>query len=263
MADYIVSIDGAAFFLSANADGTPTNPFKLTLFPQSNKRLVVALDGDDVIEGSADIDQINGNVGNDIITGWAGDDFIIGGRGNDGLFGRDGSDFLHGGLGDDYLVGDAGDDIIRGGRGDDILLGGDGSDLIIGELGFDIQEGGLGNDNFIVRTDSVTDSLTGQVLSNAVFNVRAADQIIDFSSAEGDKILLPGVNGFTDFALENVDVNSDGVVDAAIRTVAGYVGVVLSVTPATLSPNDFIFEPQATAIFAGATRGLVTPPVFA
>lgn len=263
MADYVVSIDGAAFFLSANADGLPSNPFKLSLFPQANRRLVVALDGDDFIDGTADIDQVNGNVGNDNMYGYGGDDFVMGGRGNDGLNGGDGNDFLHGNLDNDFLFGDAGNDIVRGGRGDDFISGGEGSDLIVGELGYDILIGGLGNDNFIVRTDSVTDSLTGQVLSNAVFNVRAADQIIDFSSAEGDKILLPGVNGFTDFALENVDVNSDGVVDAAIRTVAGYVGVVLSVTPATLSPNDFIFEPQATAIFAGATRGLVTPPVFA
>lgn len=262
MADYIVSIDGAAFFLSANADGTPTNPFKLTLFPQSNKRLVVALDGDDVIEGSADIDQINGNVGNDIITGWAGDDFIIGGRGNDGLFGRDGSDFLHGGLGDDYLVGDAGDDIIRGGRGDDILLGGDGSDLIIGELGFDIQEGGLGNDNFIVRTDSVTDSSTGQVLSNAVLNVLAADRITDFLIGF-DKILLPGIQSFTDIALESVNVDGDANADTAIKTSGGYVAVLLSVDLASLNADNFIFDPQATAIFAGATRGLVTPPPLA
>jgi Ca2+-binding RTX toxin-like protein len=263
MADYIVSTDGAAFFLSTNADGLPSNPFKLSFFPQANRRLVVALDGDDFIDGTPDIDQVNGNLGNDNIYGYAGDDFQMGGRGSDGLNGGDGNDFLHGNLDNDFLFGDAGNDIVRGGKGDDFISGGDGSDLIVGELGVDILIGGAGNDNFIVRTDTVTDPLTGQSLSNAVFNVLAADQIVDFSSAEGDKILLPGINGFTDFALEDVDVNADGFIDAAIRTVSGYVGVMLSVAPATLSPNDFIFDPQATAIFTTATRGLVTPPVLA
>ncbi|MCT7949670.1 hypothetical protein NG798_07715 [Ancylothrix sp. C2] len=263
MADYVVSIDGAAFFLSPNPDGTPGNPFKLSFFPQGNRRLVVALDGDDFIDGTPDIDQVNGNLGGDNIFAYGGDDFLMGGRGNDNLNGGDANDFLHGNLDNDFLFGDAGNDIVRGGRGDDFISGGDGSDLIIGELGFDILIGGTGNDNFIVRTDTVTDPLTGQVSSNAVFNVRAADQIIDFVAAEGDKILLPGVFGFTDFALEDVDVNGDGAIDAAIRTVAGYVGVVLSNAPATLSPNDFIFDPQATAIFATATRALVTPPAFA
>ncbi|MCT7949669.1 calcium-binding protein [Ancylothrix sp. C2] len=263
MADYIVSSDGAAFFLSANADGLPSNPFKLSFFPQANRRLVVALDGDDFIEGTVDIDQVNGNMGNDNIFASGGDDFLMGGRGEDGLNGDDGNDFLHGNLDDDFLFGDAGNDIVRGGRGDDFLNGGEGSDLLIGELGFDVLIGGEGNDNFIVRTDSVTDPLTGQVLSNAVFNVLAADQIVDFLWEEDDKILLPGINGFTDFALEDVDVDSDGVLDAAIRTVGGYVAVVLSVSSDFLDAEDFIFEPQATAIFAGATRGLVTPPVLA
>lgn len=262
MADYTVSIDGAAFFLSANADGTFMNPFLLTLFPQSNKRLVVALDGDDVIEGTPDIDQINGNVGNDLIGGWAGDDFLIGGKGSDGLFGGDGSDFIHGGLGDDNVVGDAGNDIIRGGRGDDFLSGGDGSDLIIGELGFDRMEGGGGNDNFIVRTDSVSDPLTGQVLSNAVLNVLAADRITDFLIGF-DKILLPGIQGFTDLALESLNVDGDANQDTALKTAGGYVAVLLSVDMTSLNADNFIFDPQATAIFATATRGLVTPPVLA
>lgn len=257
MADFIVSADNAAFFLSDNSDNV-----QLDFFPQAQKRLVVSLDGDDIITGTAEIDQVNGNLGNDFITGLGGDDYLVGGKGNDALFGGDGSDFIHGGFGNDWIDGGTGNDIVRGGKGDDIINGGDGNDLLIGELGFDILTGGAGADNFILRSDTVFDTTTNTTVENAVANVAAADQITDFKALENDKILLPGITSFADIILEQVDIGGNAALkDTAIRIPnKGYIGVVFDVT---LTSNDFIFDPQATAIFSTATRALLTPPVLA
>ncbi|MDL2307267.1 hypothetical protein LJC48_04480 [Desulfovibrio sp. OttesenSCG-928-C06] len=72
-----------------------------------------------------------------------------------------GNDLLNGGAGDDIIFGGAGDDLLRGGAGDDILIGGTGKDTFIW------NEGDLGD--FV-------------------------DQIMDFSTAEGDKLLFEGID---------------------------------------------------------------------
>lgn len=104
-------------------------------------------------------DKINGLVGNDTLFGAAGADWLFGGEGNDRLFGFDGNDLLNAGTGDDRVDGGAGHDTIIGGGGADRLKGGAGADFF--------------------QFNSLSDSTAA-----------ARDQILDYSSAEGDTIFL-------------------------------------------------------------------------
>ncbi len=72
-----------------------------------------ALDGDDLVRGSNERDQ------------------ILGGNGDDELRGRSDSDRLQGGNGDDNLRGGSEDDVLIGGSDDDQLRGGEGADQFL------------------------------------------------------------------------------------------------------------------------------------
>lgn len=118
------------------------------------------------------------------LTGTAGDDTLVGGSGNDTLRGGAGNDLLLGGPGDDLLIGGPGDDTLVGGAGRDTLDGGAGNDTLVVDAA-DIARGGTGADRFVV-----TDSLVGQwvSLTQAGKNVVFADNVKDFSFAEGDHL---------------------------------------------------------------------------
>ncbi|WP_445501939.1 hypothetical protein [Microvirga sp. G4-2] len=73
------------------------------------------------------------------------------------------------------VVGNAGDNVIRGGVGSDTLNGAAGNDTLHGGEGRDLLTGGAGADAFVFDT--------------AVMKT-AADTILDFSIAEGDRICL-------------------------------------------------------------------------
>jgi Ca2+-binding RTX toxin-like protein len=261
MADFVVAgTQGEAFLLSDNSDGTFANPFQLANFPNAYKRYVLALGGNDVIQGTTNIDQVNGNLGLDAIDGGEGDDFILGGKEDDLLGGSAGNDYLNGNNNNDYLLGGDGNDILRGGKDNDQLLGEAGQDKLVGDFGSDILTGGTEADLFILRIDTLNDVLTGITYNNLVTNVLVADRMTDFNMGEADKIVLPGVQSFADLILEaTVDVDANGVTDTAIKLSGGYVGVVLDVTGLTAS--NFIFDPQgATAILDSAAGTLLTPP---
>jgi len=131
--------------------------------------------GDDSISGGADFDDINGNQGNDTAHGNGGNDWMVGGKDNDLLFGEDGDDIVYGNLGNDTGDGGSGVDIVRGGQGDDSLTGGAGDDFISGDRGADTVSGGADADIFHSFSDA------------------GIDRVIDFSRAEGDRVVLdPG-----------------------------------------------------------------------
>ncbi|WP_165390183.1 calcium-binding protein [Thalassococcus sp. S3] len=127
----------------------------------------VPTQGDDVLIGTADADQINALGGNDIVEGGGGADTLDGGIGNDWLIGnqqadlllgREGADTLDGGFGNDWLVGNQQNDVLLGregfdtlygGLGADSLLGNQGNDLLVGHEGADTLDGGLGNDRLV------------------------------------------------------------------------------------------------------------------
>jgi len=132
-------------------------------------------EGDDKVTGGADFDDINGNMGHDTASGGLGDDWVVGGKDNDLLFGDDGGDLVYGNLGNDTCDGGAGADIVRGGQGDDTLSGGAGADFVSGDRGNDTMTGGAGADLFHSSSDA------------------GLDRVLDFSVAEGDRVLLdPG-----------------------------------------------------------------------
>ena len=137
-------------------------------------------------------DMLHGGDGNDLLFGDAetmsgtahgGVDNLSGGNGNDVIYGDamtmtgtsvGGGDTLYGNDGDDVLYGDGaimaagvvgGNDRIDGGTGNDVLIGGGGHDTLIG---------GAGADHFVFAPGS------------------GKDDVLDFSSAQGDRIDLSG-----------------------------------------------------------------------
>ena len=95
-----------------------------------------------------------------------------GGDGKDELTGGEASDTLNGGIGDDVLDGKGNDDSIQGGDGRDTLFGGDGNDWIAGDRGYDTISGGAGADIFYVGAGA------------------GSDRILDFSYADGDRLMV-------------------------------------------------------------------------
>ncbi|MBK5264678.1 MAG: hypothetical protein JJE34_05500, partial [Alphaproteobacteria bacterium] len=124
---------------------------------------------DNVMRGNDAANSLKGLGGDDLIYGNGGNDTIDGGTGNDRLYGDAGKDVIHGG---------AGDDLIYGGAGDDIIYGDAGNDLIEGGMGSDHLYGGAGADQFSYRPEHLLSAGAG------------VDSIGDFSSAQGDRILL-------------------------------------------------------------------------
>ncbi len=89
------------------------------------------------------------------------------------------SDILFGTTGADTLNGAGGGDWLLGGRGNDRLFGGDGRDTLTGGTGADWLIGGVGGDVFQFR-----------LLSDSGLSSSNRDTILDFSTAESDRINL-------------------------------------------------------------------------
>ena len=159
--------------------------------------------------GGPAFDDINGNQGNDTAHGNSGDDWVVGGKDSDQLFGDSGDDIVWGNLGNDTLDGGTGADQVRGGQGDDVVNGGDGNDFVSGDRGNDTITGGAGADNFHGSQDA------------------GIDRVLDFSLAEGDKVMLdPG----TTFTVSQV--GADTVIDMGGGHQMILVGVLMSSLPA-------------------------------
>ncbi|HRG50201.1 MAG TPA: hypothetical protein PKW02_04120, partial [Pseudomonadales bacterium] len=103
-------------------------------------------------------DVLDGGAGNDLVQGEIGADIVGGGAGNDVLFGDRvfGAGFFVDGLppanfqslakqfhGNDVVDGGDGDDLIVGGGGADRVLGGNGNDTVYGDVGLDAIEKGV------------------------------------------------------------------------------------------------------------------------
>lgn len=184
--------------------------------------------GVDTVRGGGGDDTVIGGVGADILSGGGGRDSLAGGKGNDYLIvdpggvsgatetvngggGRDivtfapyfdgwvidlaagqamhnygvstvtliGVEDVVGTSDTDTLIGTAGANALEGAGSSDRLSGGGGKDSLGGGEGLDTLIGGAGADRFAFR--AVNESGVGQA---------NADQILDFSSAEGDRIDL-------------------------------------------------------------------------
>jgi Ca2+-binding RTX toxin-like protein len=162
---------------SVMVDGVPVTP---------RDDIVEGSAGADIIDGSysgdpegdlvdagdnasgTDDDLIYGFDGNDTILGLAGSDTVYAGSGNDTVWGDDtigGADLIYGDEGDDALHGALGNDTVYGGIGNDTIFGGAGRDLIFGDFDRDTIHAGIGDtvDGGEGGDDYDTLNLNGQV----------------------------------------------------------------------------------------------------
>ena len=113
---------------SALSGGTVLLSYRNDLDDRAQNDAIQDLYGNDAL-------NINGiaiaTIGDDIIQGDALANLIDGVSGNDTLYGGAGNDTLLGSLGDDSLVGGSGDDILIGGPGSDTMTGGNGKDIFV------------------------------------------------------------------------------------------------------------------------------------
>ena len=189
-------------------------------------------------------ENVVGSGGGDTIIGSALANVLDGAEGDDSIIGGEGDDTLGGGSGDDTVTGENGNNSLAGGPGDDTLNGGQGMDTLWGEGGINVFTGGADADNFGLGDGSGPGPLL--------------DQVTDFAHAEGDKLVLSGIdaieggfdnaftligaNGFSGTAGElhyvvgvgrvtvEGDTNGDSAADFSI--------IVLGV--ATLAAEDFV-----------------------
>ncbi|ESQ89545.1 hypothetical protein ABAC460_11760 [Asticcacaulis sp. AC460] len=167
------------------------------------------LQGSDNINltGNGSANSLIGNIGNNLLSGAGGHDYLDGDAGADTMDGGSGNDT--------FIVDSSGDSVVEAsGGGTDIVYsnatfslnglnvenlvltgsnningtGGSGNNIITGNYGLNTLNGGGGND-----------VLTGGALAD-IFLFQAGfklDTIMDFNSAEGDKIQLSGLGSYT------------------------------------------------------------------
>jgi Ca2+-binding RTX toxin-like protein len=185
-----------------------------------------------------------GGEGNDVMNGGTEGDELYGEEGNDNLNGNEGADYLDGGDGNDVLNGGAGawNDTLVGGAGNDNLNGGEGNDVLDGDGGQDVMTGGSGGDTFVFRGNAQTntsDSSGSKAFADSITDFSVASDVIDLQLTDilGNPISIAGkfydnVNGGTeltaaliagggeagrivfdaDVALLYVDTNGDGAI---------------------------------------------------
>lgn len=226
--------------------------------------------GTDTLAGGAGNDLLDGGVGNDTLSGGEDDDVLIGGAGSDTLDGGAGTDTasyasgsaavrvslaisgaqatggggidtltgienITGGNGADVLVGDGRANALNGGNGADQLLGGGGADVLTGGAGRDLLAGGEGGDVF--RFATIRD-LSGTAATSA-------DVVIDFSSTQGDRIDLSGVDAIRQTT--NVNDAFAWIGSAAFTKVAGQLRYVVTAGVGLVSGD---IDGNGTADFA-------------
>ena len=155
-------------------------------------------DGDDRITGSSGVNVIFAGAGANIVDAGGGNDIIHGGwfGGVDHIGNIAHTEILRGGAGNDIIYGNgnlwddgSGGDFFFGGQGADIMDGGSGRDRLVASIfgyGTEVNTmiGGGGADRFEF-TDEVTE--IGRA-DPSYFGMRGT--IVDFSRAEGDKIVI-------------------------------------------------------------------------
>jgi Ca2+-binding RTX toxin-like protein len=145
----------------------------------------IAIDKDQVLNGTASNDSLVGGAGNDSLSGLAGNDTLIGNDGNDSLDGGAGIDTLDGGLGnDDYIV-----------TAGDVLTDAGGMDRVLSDVTWTLSDGFesltlTGTGNIAATGNNAANVLVGNS-GNNFFNPRGGDDTIQ-AGAGNDTIRLGG-----------------------------------------------------------------------
>ncbi|MDF1661729.1 MAG: calcium-binding protein [Planctomycetota bacterium] len=205
MIGLVLALAGGCGSNSSSSNNTVASGTQTFFFP------ITGTNGNDVLNGSPNGEQLNGMDGNDILNGNGGDDFLIGGNGDDVLNGGDGDDALTGGPGADVLNGGAGNDTAgyagsansvavnlnlataqSGGDAEGDLLtsienvfGSSGDDTITGNAGDNIIRGGPGADTLNGGTGTDTLDYNG---SGGAVTVNLVNNTASGGDAEGDSI---------------------------------------------------------------------------
>jgi Ca2+-binding RTX toxin-like protein len=219
--NYTLGANIERLFLYGVATQGTGNELDNEIYGHDTDETLSGLDGDDIVDGQQGIDTMIGGAGDDLYRVMNLDDAIVenAGEGHDtvhiwasytmdanveDLFmqgfgflnlsangnildnymeGNGGLNTLDGGGGNDELHGGGNDDIVFGGVDDDTLFGEHGNDVLAGGLGVDVMYGGIGADRYYFADAS--ESGAGGA---------AADQIMDFSAADADKIDLSALD---------------------------------------------------------------------
>ncbi|WP_299041449.1 tandem-95 repeat protein [uncultured Tateyamaria sp.] len=177
--------------------------------PDNGMDTVFGGEGNDLIFGADDDDELYGGTGNDTIDGEIDEDFIDGGEGDDSLLGGQGNDTIEGGVGNDFIDGGLQADTLNGGEGNDTILGDNGADLINGGEGDDLIDGGTGDDT--LNGDGGNDSIIGSTGDDVIDGGDGNDTIDggnggqDIMSGGADRDLFINVD-----AGETVDGGGEG-----------------------------------------------------
>lgn len=152
--------------------------------------------------GSNGDDAISGYIGsNNIIEGGAGNDTLEGKEADDTLIGGDGDDKLYGNIGSDTLIGGKGDDLLEGGMGDDVYIynKGDGNDTILNK--YDWMPNTTNNDTLRFGEGiSKDDLIVTRVPINKEYE-EFGDFVISFKKSDGSITLKDMLH--RDWANEN------------------------------------------------------------
>jgi Ca2+-binding RTX toxin-like protein len=211
----------------------------------------------DRLDGTNSANDLSGGAGADTLNAYAGADTLSGGAGNDTLdggadldtvsyasatgavtvflwgsqaTGADGTDAVYNtenviGSGfADRLDGTNSANDLSGGAGADSLYGYAGADTITGGAGNDLLDGGADADRFVFTDAS------------------GLDQLLNFSSAQGDKIYLKsGINGSSiTTAAQALAHTSDMGGNATIDLGSGHYITLVGIATASLAMGDFV-----------------------
>ena len=213
-------------------------------------KMITRNGGDNSIDGTAGADGIDAGGGDDKLMGKGGADVLQGGYGNDILSGGNGNDILDGGHGEDVLKGGNGNDLLisrADGRegaiaydpdrdegdplneltngklypdqpvpADDVLIGGSGADIfyfqtLINAKARYIEE--HTRDDGTINWHGVAGE--NDKLHDHWVDVLGDDVVMDFSRAEGDRLVIEGHT--TEIAsITYGDADADGVLDHSV-----------------------------------------------
>ena len=196
-----VTYDGSVFYIVADMSAAVAGAYD------------VAVGGSGETDQLISVTNLIGSQGNDVITGDANDNDIQGGLGSDTIKGGDGTDTLYGDGGDDNIDGGAGDDVIFGGAGDyDVFIDSEGADTYDGGSGIYDRVDYLtspGADSISVDLDGsnvTTVVVNGSGVNDTVVNVEYISGTNGDDSFTGDGFR----NDFYGYAGDDAFYGSDG-----------------------------------------------------